>query len=97
MDKREARAFLSLLRAGEPLIDDARFEEAQRLAHADPELRDWWEKEQALDRAIAGKLAAVDAPADLKGRLHSTASKIASSCSEGTMFPSSASRSTAAS
>jgi len=68
MDKQEARAFLSLHRAGDN-ADDPRFAEAEAIAALDPELARWWAEEQELDDAIASKLAAVPVPADLKAGL----------------------------
>lgn len=69
MDDREARALLSLVRADETEFDDARFGEALQQAESYQELDAWWEEEQALDRAIAGKLESVPLPPGLKARL----------------------------
>ncbi|HEV8184949.1 MAG TPA: hypothetical protein VGP40_03265 [Chthoniobacterales bacterium] len=71
MDEQEARSILSLCRAGDAGIDDARLEEAMRKAEADPELARWWNEEQELDRIIASKLAFTHVPAGLKERVSS--------------------------
>jgi hypothetical protein len=72
MDKRKARAILSLHRADD-IAYDKRFAEAKELAAGDPELARWWAEDQGLDDAISRKLAAVAVPADLKAQLLSRA------------------------
>jgi len=69
MDEQEARSILSLYRAGDASIEDARLEEAVRKAEADPALARWWNEEQELDRIIASKLAGTHVPAGLKERV----------------------------
>lgn len=69
VDSREAQSILSLHRAGEPDVDEARLQEALRQAESDPELARWWREEQELDRIIASKLAAVEEPAGLKAQI----------------------------
>ena len=71
MDEQEARSILSLCRASDAGIDDARLEEAMRKTEADPELARWWNEEQELDRIIASKLAVTHVPAGLRERVSS--------------------------
>ncbi len=68
MDKREAKSLLSVYRKGEAALDP-RFAEAEKLAASDPELADWWQGEEKVDRAIAAKFAAVPVPAELRAQL----------------------------
>lgn len=69
MDNTKARSILSAYRAGEAHAGDARFEEARKLAEADPALAQWWQEEQEIDRLIGLKLEGVAVPAGLKERL----------------------------
>lgn len=69
MNDAEARAILSVYRAGESEIEDARFEEAKRYSEAHPEVRRWWAEQQELDDLIALKLVSTPVPSDLKTRL----------------------------
>lgn len=69
MDDREARSILSMHRAGESGVDDARLQEALRKAETDPDLARWWSEEQELDRIIASKLSSMKVHAGLKERL----------------------------
>ncbi|MGI9087089.1 MAG: hypothetical protein ACR2HH_05010 [Chthoniobacterales bacterium] len=64
---------MSLHRPGETALDEARLQEALRKTETDPELARWWSAEQALDEAIASKLATTSMPAGLKARLLSGA------------------------
>lgn len=49
--------------------DDPTFSEALEQTHTDPELRTWFEREQAVDRALATKLREVRAPAELRAHI----------------------------
>ncbi|MDQ3315060.1 MAG: hypothetical protein M3505_10625 [Verrucomicrobiota bacterium] len=90
MDEQEARSILSVYRAGEPALDDARVEEALRKVEADPDVAEWWDEEQELDRIIASKLATTRVPAGLKARVTPTVEArspiVRSSWSRGVML-----------
>jgi hypothetical protein len=66
MDKQEAKLVLQACRPNN--LDAARpfFAEALALAEADPELKAWWEAQQAFDRKVAAKLGEVPLPDDLR-------------------------------
>jgi hypothetical protein len=49
--------------------DDPTFSAALEETHADPELRAWFEREQAVDRALVAKLREVRAPAELRAQI----------------------------
>jgi hypothetical protein len=69
MNETEARIILG---AYQPNVDDrsdAQIAEALRLTAADPALANWWEEEQAFDRAIAAQLKAIPPPFGLKTRI----------------------------
>jgi anti-sigma factor RsiW len=68
MDNQTVRSVLSAYRAGEACADEARFAAAHQQASADPELAQWWQDEQELDRLIGSKLENVAIPAGLKAR-----------------------------
>lgn len=69
MDRAEVRAVLSTYRAGEPLINEARFQEAVAQAEADPELGEWWAEQQKVEQFFTSKLQNATVPADLKTRV----------------------------
>ncbi|MGI9087390.1 MAG: hypothetical protein ACR2HH_06570 [Chthoniobacterales bacterium] len=69
MDNREARALLSLHRAGEVDSPNEQFREAAQRAADNPELARWWADDQASDVAIGRKLQSLHVPAALKERL----------------------------
>lgn len=62
MNETEIRARLSVHRAGEVGVDDARLREAQTRVESDHDLANWWAEEQALDELIAAKLESVPVP-----------------------------------
>jgi hypothetical protein len=66
MDNEEAKFILRAYRASGADAGDARFAEALEQAKRDPELARWLEREQALDKAVAGKMRAVMPPAGLR-------------------------------
>lgn len=69
MDRNEAKL---LLQACRPNGEDAAspvFAEALALAVRDPELKAWWEAQQAFDRKISAKLKEVPVPADLRATI----------------------------
>ena len=69
MTEAEARLILQCCRPGVEDHDDPQFAEARRMAAADPALAQWWEEEQAFDRAIVAQLDAVPEPFGLKTRI----------------------------
>lgn len=69
MDEREARLILRSFRPGTEDEHDPHFAEALREAEGNRELAQWLEDEQAFDRVIAAKLAALPEPFGLKTRL----------------------------
>jgi len=69
MNEQEARLILQSFRPETEDEADPHFAEALRAAKQDPELSRWWEEEQAFDRVIAAKLAAVPEPLGLQTRL----------------------------
>ena len=69
MDKEKARSLLSVHRRGEAHPEDTRYAEAEQQTANDAELAQWWERDQALDRAIATKLNSTHVPAGLKARV----------------------------
>jgi len=66
MDNDEAKFILRAYRPSGADAADPKFAEALAQAKHDPSLAHWLEKEQALDRAVAGKLQAVAVPSDLR-------------------------------
>lgn len=69
MDKTEAK---SLLQAYRPNGQDAQspaFADALRMIEHDPELRAWWEAQQAFDRKMMVKLKDTPLPADLRATI----------------------------
>ena len=69
MNEKEARALLQAYQPGVDDESDAQIAEALRVVASDPALQAWWQEEQAFDRAVAARLAAVPAPFGLKTRI----------------------------
>lgn len=67
MNTEDAKLILSAVQNGaEP---DSETEKAFALLESDPALQEWFEEEQAFDKAISSKLAEIEPPADLKANL----------------------------
>ena len=66
MDNDEAKFILRAYRPSGADAADPKFADALEQAKRDPSLGKWLSDEQALDRAIAGKLQRVTVPADLR-------------------------------
>jgi hypothetical protein len=69
MNANEAKLVLQACR---PNGEDSRlpfFAEALALAESDPELKTWWEAQQAFDQKISAKLKEVPVPSELRARL----------------------------
>ena len=66
MDNREAKFILRAYRPGGADAGNVVFGEVLDQAKRDPELRVWFEREQARDKAIAAKLKSVPIPAGLR-------------------------------
>ncbi|MFT3869410.1 MAG: DUF3379 family protein [Nibricoccus sp.] len=66
MDNNEAKFILKAYRPGGADAGDAQFSAALTQAERDPELRVWFEREQACDKAMAVKLKAIPVPAGLR-------------------------------
>ncbi len=66
MDKQEAMIRLQAMRPNGADALDPAFAEALALVEADPELKTWWERQQAFDRAVAARFAAVPVPTELR-------------------------------
>jgi len=69
MTEQEARLVLQSYRPGVDDRDDPQFAEALREAERNPQLAEWLEDEQRLDRAIATKLGELPEPLGLKTRI----------------------------
>ena len=69
MPPQSFREILSVYRENEPACAQERFAEARSAIASDPDLGRWWEEEQRLDAAIAGKLRETPLPAALKERM----------------------------
>jgi hypothetical protein len=78
MDEQEARLILQAYRPGLER-DDSQVAEALQKAARNPQLAQWFEEEQAFDRAIAAHLEAVPAPFGLKTRILANAASPAES------------------
>ncbi len=65
MNRHEAQLLLTAFRPGEG-NEDAAIRSALEFMRGDPELAQWFADSQALDKAIAGRLASVPVPASLK-------------------------------
>jgi hypothetical protein len=69
VDKPEAKLVLQACRpAGRDAALPA-FAEALAFAESDPELKAWWEAQQAFDRRVAAKLKELPLPADLRSTI----------------------------
>lgn len=66
MNNPEAKFILGAYRPDGRDAGDAMFAAALTQAERDPELRQWWERQQAFDGAVAGKLRAVAPPPGLR-------------------------------
>lgn len=66
MDKQEAKRVLQAYRPNGPDTTDPAFAEALTLAEADPELKAWWQAQQAFDQKVTAKLGEVPLPDDLR-------------------------------
>jgi hypothetical protein len=66
MDKQEAKQVLQALRPQDLNTDKPAVIEALVFIEGDPELKAWWEAEQAFDRRVAAKLKEVPLPTDLR-------------------------------
>lgn len=66
MDNNEAKFILKAYRPGGADAGDAQFSAALMQAERDPELRIWFEREQARDKVVAAKLKAIPVPAGLR-------------------------------
>jgi hypothetical protein len=69
MDKQEAKLVLQALRPEDLDTDNPAVIEALGFVASDPELKAWWEAQQAFDRQVAVKLAEVPLPADLRATI----------------------------
>lgn len=66
MNQQEAKFILGAYRPDGRDATDAMFAEALALAERNPELRQWLERQQIFDRAVADRLFAIAPPAELK-------------------------------
>jgi len=66
MDNPEAKFILKAYRPGGADAGNAAFSDALDQAQRDPELRGWFEREQAQDKVIAAKLKSVPIPVGLR-------------------------------
>jgi len=69
MDKQEAKLVLQARRPNDPDAPQPAMAEALALAGRDPELKAWWEAQQAFDRKVAAKLEEIPLPADLRATI----------------------------
>jgi hypothetical protein len=69
MDREEAKKVLQAHRATDLDTTQPAFAEALVLAESDPELKAWWEAQQAFDSKVAAKLQGVPVPADLRASI----------------------------
>ena len=69
MTEQEARLILQSYRTGSDDREDPQFVEALREAERNPQLGQWLEDEESLDRTIGAKLADVPEPFGLKTRI----------------------------
>ena len=72
MDKQEAKKILQALRPSDLDTTEPAFAEALDLLESDPELQEWWEAQQAFDRAVVAKLKEVPIPDDLRATILSS-------------------------
>ena len=73
MDKNEARQILLAYRADLSELEFPEVKEALKMAAEDPELGAFLSRQQAFDRAFAGKLKEIEAPAGLMERILASA------------------------
>jgi anti-sigma factor RsiW len=66
MNREEAKRILQMHRPDDSFAAGPDVAEALALAQADPELKTWWESEQAFDRKVTSKLGGIPVPADLR-------------------------------
>lgn len=66
MNNEEARFLLSAYRPDGQDASDPQFAEALTQAQQDPQLREWFETEQAFDAAVSRKVQSMPVPANLK-------------------------------
>jgi len=69
MDTQQAKFILQSWRASGADAGDSHFADALRQLERDPELAEWFAREQALDSAIGRKLREVPVPAELAGTI----------------------------
>lgn len=69
MNREDAKYLLSACRVGGQDAIDPQFREALEVLKIDPELAEWFAKEQAMDRRVAEKFASFPVPPDLKPKL----------------------------
>jgi len=69
MDKQEAKQVLQALRPQDLGTNKPDVIEALGFVASDPELKAWWEAQQAFDRRVAAKLKEVPLPADLRATI----------------------------
>jgi hypothetical protein len=72
MTPQELKDLLAVYRPGTADDQDPLFDQARAHLAADPELRAWFERQQAFDTAVRERLRAVPVPKGLLGRLLST-------------------------
>lgn len=70
MDKHEAKLILSSYTLENEPANDARFNQAAKLAESDTELSEWWEEHKQGDALLRGKLAETTVPHDLRAALN---------------------------
>ncbi len=69
MNRDEAKLILQSYRPGGRDRHDPHFADALALAEQDPELKQWFDRQQEFDLALASHIQAVPVPADLKRKL----------------------------
>ncbi|MCE0523904.1 MAG: hypothetical protein LV480_13430 [Methylacidiphilales bacterium] len=69
MDKQEAKMLLQACRPDGRDAAQPAFAEALSFVESDPELKTWWQAQQAFDRRVAAKLEEVAIPADLRSTI----------------------------
>jgi len=69
MDRQEAKLVLQSHRPTDLDTTQPGFAEALALVDSDPELKAWWEAQQAFDQKVAAKLAEVPIPEDLRSTI----------------------------
>jgi hypothetical protein len=69
MDNQEAKFILQAYRANGADAADPAFKEALAQAQSDPSLKQWFEREQTFDRAVAAKIRAAAVPPSLRAAI----------------------------